>query len=89
MSNVATIMSKTVNGLSVSEQIDAELKRRENGNWYPACGGTETPFTSRSGIRMLYCWQPSTGNHAYINLGTDMIMTQEEADAAMMHYVNQ
>jgi len=48
-------------------------------NWYPACGCTEVPFLSRSGLRLLYCWQPSTGKHAYINLDTDIALTDEEA----------
>jgi hypothetical protein len=53
-------------------------------NWIPACGGAETPFVSRSGVRMLYCWNPGTGCHAYLNCGTDMIMTDEEASAALL-----
>ena len=52
--------------------------------WVPACGGTETPFKSRSGITMLYCWNPATRDHAYLNVDTDIIMTHEEATAAMM-----
>lgn len=58
----------------------------DNGNWIPACGGTETPFTSRSGKRLLYVYQPSTGNHAYLDLGTDIILTDEEARAALGTY---
>lgn len=50
--------------------------------WVPACGGTETVFTSRSGIRMLYCWNPLRG-HAYLNVDTDMVMTDQEANAAL------
>lgn len=65
-------------------KVDAE--RAAQGNWYPACGGTETPFLSRSGRRLLYCWQPSTGNHAYLDLGTDIILTSEEAEIAMGHF---
>lgn len=72
--------------MSVVEHLQAREYAKQNGNWYPACSGTETPFISRSGIRMLYCWQPSTGNHAYLNCDTDIIMTQEESEAAMMLY---
>jgi hypothetical protein len=54
-----------------------------NDNWFPACGGTEQPFTSRSGRRLLYCWQPSTGNHAYLDLGSDLILSDEEAQNAL------
>jgi hypothetical protein len=55
-------------------------------DWQIACGGTETPFVSRSGKRLLYVWQPSTGNHAYLDLDRDIVLTQEEADAALMLY---
>ena len=37
----------------------------------PACGGTETPFTV-NGRRWIYCWQPSTGRHCYLDLDTDI-----------------
>ena len=52
-------------------------------NWYPANNGTETVFTSRSGVRLLYCWQPSTGRHAYLNVDTDIILTDEEAEQCL------
>jgi len=54
-----------------------------NDNWVPACGGTEQPFTSRTGRRLLYCWQPSTGRHAYLDLGSDLILSDEEAQYAL------
>jgi hypothetical protein len=54
--------------------------------WIPASGGSETPFTSRSGIRMLYCWNPKMKTHAYMNLNTDTIMSDEEARAALQTY---
>jgi hypothetical protein len=54
-------------------------------SWQPASGGLETPFTSRSGIRMLWCWDSETGLHAYINLDTDLVMTMEEVDAALQN----
>lgn len=62
------------------------MKDKSQGSWIPACNGTEVPFTSRSGHRMLYCWQPSTGKHAYLNVETDIIMSEEEAAAALMLY---
>lgn len=58
--------------------------RADQGNWYPACGGTETEFRSRGGHRLLYCWQPATGRHAYINLDTDIVLTDDEARATLM-----
>jgi hypothetical protein len=68
--------------MSISEQIESIQYAMSNGDWFPANGGTEKPFRSRSGIRMLYCWQPSTGRHAYLNCNTDMLMTDEEANLA-------
>ncbi len=52
--------------------------------WIPACGGTETPFKSRSGKVLQYCWNPGTGAHAYLDVGTDMILSFDEAQAALM-----
>lgn len=53
-------------------------------NWIPACGGTEVPFVSRLKRRLLYVWQPSTGNHGYINLDTDTLLTPEEMQAEQL-----
>jgi hypothetical protein len=58
-------------------------RKAQQGNWYPACGGTETPFWSRNGYHLQYLWQPSTGRHAYINLQTDIILSDDEARAAL------
>jgi hypothetical protein len=52
-------------------------------NWLPACNGLEQPFMSRGGLRLMYCWNPATGQHRYINLGTDMILSDEEAEKVM------
>ena len=48
------------------------------GEWVPACGGTEQPFTCR-GRRLLYCWNTVTGEHAYLDLDTDLFLSNEEA----------
>jgi hypothetical protein len=56
---------------------------KSQGNWYPANGGTEIPFISRTGKKLLYVWQPSTGNHAYLDCGTDLILSDEEARLAL------
>ena len=45
--------------------------------WIPACGGTETEFTV-NGIRLLYCLNPARSLHRYLNLGTDMIIKDDE-----------
>lgn len=69
--------------MNVAEILDARQKAAEQGNWIPACGGTEVPFTTRTGRRLLYCWQPSTGRHAYLDLSTDYFLTDEESSAAL------
>ena len=51
--------------------------------WIPACGGTEQPFNTRTGRRLLYCWNPGTGQHAYLDVQTDIILTNDEANAAL------
>lgn len=56
---------------------------KHEGNWYPACNGTEVPFHTRTGRRLLYCWQPSTGKHAYLDCDTDLILSDEEAAQAL------
>jgi hypothetical protein len=66
--------------------LTPDFSDRSDTNWHPACGGTETPFLSRSGARLLYCFQPSSGNHAYLNLDTDMILSQEESEQLMQLY---
>jgi hypothetical protein len=55
-------------------------------NWYPASGGTETEFHTRGGYRLLYVWQPSTGKHAYLNLDTDIVLSDDDAMHALGVY---
>jgi len=71
---------------SIPELIKAKQDKDANGDWIPASGGTEKEFKSRSGKRLLYCYQPSTGRHAYLDLGTDMILSDEEANSALGLY---
>ena len=65
--------------MDLIKALEARDKKQAQGNWYPACNGTETPFFTRTGYRLLYCWQPSTGKHAYLNCDTDTILTDDEA----------
>jgi hypothetical protein len=57
--------------------------KANNGPWIPASGGTEIPFYTRNRFKLLYCWQPSTGKHAYLNCETDRILDDEEAAMAL------
>lgn len=52
---------------------------KDDGNWVPASGGTETPFRTRGGATLLYCFNPRSGKHAYLDVGSDLILTDEEA----------
>ncbi len=51
--------------------------------WLPACGGSEVPFSTRNGYRLLYCYNPASGQHAYLDCNTDVILTFEESRLAM------
>lgn len=61
----------------------AHERQQDQGPWIPACGGTETPFRTRTGRTLLYCWQPTSGRHAYLDMGTDLILSDEEASNAL------
>lgn len=52
---------------------------KAQGAWVPGGGGSEEPFIARSGARLLYCYQPRSGRHAYLDMGTDLILTDAEA----------
>lgn len=65
--------------MDLMKALEERDKKNAQGNWIPACNGTETPFMTRTGYRLLYCWQPTTGKHAYLNCDTDMILTDDEA----------
>jgi hypothetical protein len=71
------------NQFSVHGRLLEAQKRAEQGNWFPACDGTEVPFTTRTGMRLLYCYQPTTGRHAYLDLGSDIILTDDQAQQAL------
>ena len=68
---------------SIVALLEQQDKRKANGAWVVASGGTEKPFVTRNLRRLLYCWQPSTGNHAYLDCDTDIILSFEEADFAL------
>lgn len=72
-----------LNMKTLAEMLKDADAKAQNGIWLPANGGTEAPFTSRSGRTLLYCWQPTTGRHAYLDCGTDLILSDEEAAIAM------
>lgn len=68
---------------TIAELIKDREYKRSQGSWVPACNGTEIPFKTRNRFTLLYCWQSSTGKHAYLNVETDLILSDEEAHMAM------
>lgn len=69
---------------TLSEALKVKEYKDSQGEWIPACGGSEVPFKTRSGRTFLYCYQPSSGRHAYLDVGTDIIMSDDEALAELM-----
>ncbi len=68
---------------TLTEMLNEQQAKAEQGPWVPACGGTEEPFLTRTGHRLLYCWQQTTGRHAYLDCGSDLILTEEETQAIL------
>lgn len=71
--------ARVVTKPTVVDILDERRRKAEQGPWVPACGGTEVPHRYRSGKVLLYCWQPSTGRHAYMDCGTDMMVDDATA----------
>lgn len=63
----------------VADVLDERRRHAEEGPWIPASGGTEPVFRSRSGRRLQYLYQPSTGRHAYYDVDNDVILSNEDA----------
>ena len=81
------LKNETANLKRLVEQENKRVRESaDNDNWIPACGGTEEPFVSRSGKRLQYVWQPSTGQHAYLDLDSDTILSDEAAQEALALY---
>jgi hypothetical protein len=77
-------MTTTVNATkTAAELLDERAAKASQGSWVPACGGTEVPFVTRTRRRLLYCYQPSTGRHAYLDCETDLILSDAEAAVAL------
>lgn len=53
--------------------------RANADRWVPANGGTETAFKAHGGKTLLYCFNPKLARHAYLDVGSDIILTDEEA----------
>jgi len=42
--------------------------------WVPACGGTEQPFRTRTGKRLLYCFNFKQNRSAYVDLDNGVVL---------------
>jgi hypothetical protein len=71
---------------TLQDLLNARDAKAAQGNWVPANNRTEVPFTTRNGFRLLYCYQPTTGKHAYLDCGADIILTDDEARMALGTY---
>lgn len=69
--------------MNVADALTAMEDWRNQGEWVPASNRTETPFWTRTGRRLLYVYQSRTGRHAYLDVQTDLVLTDEEAAMAM------
>lgn len=80
-------MNTTRPTMQPAETLAAYITRmdawKDQGEWIPACGGTEVAFLTRGGATLLYCYQPRSGKHAYLDVGTDLILTDDEANALL------
>ena len=52
-------------------------------NWLPADMGSEVPFYTRNRRRLIYVWNTYTGEHAYLDCDTDLILSFEESQMAL------
>lgn len=64
----------------MNETLEYMMARMGHADrWVPACGGHELPTMTRSGKRLLYCYNFAEMKHAYIDVGTDTVLTDAEA----------
>jgi hypothetical protein len=54
-----------------------------NDRWVAGCGGTEVPFVTRTGRKLHYMWNMTTGEHAYYDCINDIFLDTEEAMIAL------
>lgn len=50
----------------------------DSNGWMPACGGTETPFRTRTGHTVLYMYNIITAKHAYYIKDEDIFIEYEQ-----------
>lgn len=64
------------------QRVEFQLAIAGNADrWVAACGGTELPFRTRSGRSLHYMYNPFQKRHAYLDTMTDVILSDQEAEA--------
>ena len=43
----------------------------------PANGGSEEPFFDRSGRKVMYVYEPETGDHMYLDMESDIVLPKD------------
>lgn len=51
-------------------------------DWVDACGGTETPFRTRTGWMRFYIWNRTMGEHVCCDVERNVFLTDEESSLA-------
>jgi len=46
--------------------------------WVPGCGGREVEYLNKSGVRVLYVFNPATQQHGWLNLDSDIVFSTSE-----------
>jgi hypothetical protein len=64
--------------VKLTPEYEAAMNDRSD-RWVPACGGHETVQHYASGRRLLYCFNHATEKHAYLDVDTDTILSDDEA----------
>jgi hypothetical protein len=81
----ASVFLNDMNHNSSIQAIRTAIETFQNV-WVPANGGTETEFVTRTGKRLLYCYNSALARHAYLDLSSDIILTDDEACIALGLY---
>jgi hypothetical protein len=57
--------------------VTVKANMGERTMWLPANGGTETPYITRTGHRVLYMWNRATGEHDWYIFALDQFVGQD------------
>jgi hypothetical protein len=60
------------------EEVFAAALEAGSDAWLPASSGTEQPFRSRAGQRLLYVYNPALDQHGYLDLDSDVLLSPEQ-----------